>query len=494
MTMKLNLTVMQPTLLFQQDTGCIVKLENVGSAPLEVDLPPFDPTLPIVHVVSIQTGAEDEYRRRESPQAIRVGPTSMVAGASEDIEFGLLEVVRQLAPGYYDIRVAWEYNGGAQRAVSQFVRVKVLPTTPKSLELVEAVGGRGGYKFGAWVNLSGNPNEPSRIVRSSFALMAGGGIKDVLTITECSLSSRPVLSAPASGTALRNHWIAWIDGRRLNYTHVDEQLGVLRCQHMKLPENGVEIVAPLYSDMVLDTTVRPEGSALLYQSAPDGSHFRLQTLQLTSKKAAPRGEATFAGLKPLWIISHVRSAEQRLVTYLQAEGTQLALHLAPWPGIRSNLVRPTRLADWTGSFVAAGATLGEDNSIRGGVLMWKMFEDAPRRLVLISWRVSGENVVDRQEEQTIDWHPNDPVREARIGVSDSGTTTALIADAEGKWQVFDGQGNLQPVPPEFEKSKQPMELAFMGGVGEPILICGTIRNGFKIIQLDGSLIPSRMTI
>ena len=126
--------------------------------------------------------------------------------------------------------------------------------------------------------------------------------------------------------------------------------------------------------------------------------------------------------------------------------------------------------------------------------MWKMFEDAPRRLSLISWRVSGENVVDKQEEQTIDWHPNEPVREARIGVSDSGTTAALIADAEGKWQVFDGQGNLQPVPPEFEKSKQPMELAFMGGVGEPILICGTIHNGFKIIQLDGSPIPPRMTM
>ncbi|MBU0968850.1 MAG: hypothetical protein KKA54_21030, partial [Proteobacteria bacterium] len=129
------------------------------------------------------------------------------------------------------------------------------------------------------------------------------------------------------------------------------------------------------------------------------------------------------------------------------------------------------------------------DSILGAFLVWKMEDDAPRKLVLISWTVSLQNVVETTGELLIDWHPNTPVRYARVGVNDNGDPVALIKDDEGTWHVFDGD-ILQPVPAEFAKTKQPLEPGFLNGDAEPLLICGTFGNGFKIIQVDGSPLPS----
>jgi hypothetical protein len=490
MTLKLDLTVTEPRLLYQQDTHCVARLGNAGVVPVEVGIPPLDRTLPIVHVFNVQTGAEDEYRRKGRSRTMPLGPGAMAPGASLDSEFRLLAIVPQLPPGYYDIRVIWEYNGGGRRAESQFVRVQVLGTTPKSLKLVEAVGGRGGYKFGVSVNLSGDPDEPPRILRSSFALMTNGGVEDVLPVSECSLSCRPVMSAPAVGEPLRSHWIAWVDGQTVHYVHVDDNLGVGDQQSFPLPSSAMEIVPPLYGAPVESPSVSAPGGILLYQGAVGGPEFSLHSVWLTHEQAKGLGAVNLPGPKPLWIMSHVRSSNQWLVTYLQTDGAQLSLCLASWPGIQSSLPGPIPLADWPGELICAGATMGKDDLIMGGLLMWKMREDGLRRLVLMSWKVSPDNACDSQE-QVIDWRPDAPVREARIGIRDDGQAAALIMNEDGTWQAFDGEG-VQPVPGDLRKSKQPLELGFMNGIGKPVLIAGTVGLGFKVVGLDGSPLPTRL--
>ncbi|MBU4261435.1 MAG: hypothetical protein KKC76_06080 [Proteobacteria bacterium] len=490
MALKINLIVTQTDLLYQQDTQCVVNLHNAGGTTLEVGIPPFDVTLPVVHVVNVQTGAEDVYRKKRQTSAIQHDPVSMAAGAAMDTYFNLQDIVPQLLPGYYDIKVAWEYNNGAELAESQVVRLRVSPTTPKNLHLVQAIGGQSGFAYGVWVNLPGDPEKPCTIVHSSFALMVNGQVADVVPLLDCGSAHLPIMSAPANGAALRSHWIAWIDGQNLHYTHVDGDSGVVAPrQSLPLPvTEDMDIVAPLHGSTKGDSGLPPEGGILLCHGTRGGAGFHLHSIRLELDNAQGMGATTLNGAKPVWIMSHVRSNEQYLATYAQQEGGELSLFLAPWPGSKSSLPDSSLLMKWTCSFLASGATIGAGDAILGAFLVWKTEDDAPRKLVLISWAVSPQNVVETTGELLIDWHPNTPVRDARVGVNDNGEPIALIKDDEGTWHVFDGD-ILQPVPGEFSKTKQPIEPGFLNGNAEPLLICGTIGYGFKIIQVDGSPLP-----
>jgi hypothetical protein len=491
MALKINLIVTQTDLLYQQDAQCVVNLNNAGGTTLAVGIPPFDVTLPVVHVVNVQTGAEDEYRRKRQTSAIQHDPVSMAAGAAMDTYFNLHDIVPQLLPGYYDIKVVWEYNNGEEIAESQAVRLRVFPTTPKSLHLVRAVGGQSGFIYGVWVNLPGDPEKPCTIVRSSFALMVNGQVADVAPVMECGASHLPILSAPANGVALRSHWIAWIDEQNLHYTYVDGDSGVVASrQTLPLPvTEDMDIVAPLHGGMKGDPGMTPEGGILLCHGTRGGAGFHLHSIRLEMDNAQGMGATTLNGAKPVWIMSHVRSNEQYLATYAQQAGKELSLFLAPWPGSKSSLPDSSLLMTWSCSFLAAGAAIAADDAILGGFLVWKTGDDVPRKLVLLSWSVSLQNVFETTGELPIDWHPNTPVRDARVGVNDNGAPVALIKDDEGAWHIFDGD-ILQPVPAEFTKSRQPIEPGFLNGNGDPLLICGTIGYGFKIIQADGSPLPS----
>lgn len=493
MSLRTTLDVKTTTLLYQQDTYCSVGLKNRGTKPVEILVPPLDKTMPIVHVCNVQTGAEDIYQREPAARSVRHESGQLPPGESVESEFRLFDVVPVLDPGDYDIRIGWTYDEGAATSQSETVRIKVLPTTPKSLAMADAYGGNGGLKFGVWVNLAGVPDGPPTIVRNRLTLKKGGGVSQVLQVAECVPSCRPVVSSPAVGTVVGSQWVGWVDGTVLYFTHVDDELGVAALQSGALPEEGFDIVAPLYSEAVVDTTVRPAGGMLLCQGSGDGSQFGLQALQLKADQVSPLGAVTLAGPKPRWIMSHVRSSGQRLVSYVQSGGTEFVLNMAPWPGIKSNMPGSLRMASWPGEFIAAGASMDRDDGIRGGILFWKMTDEGPRQLVLATWSVSSSNEFAEGQELEVDWHPNEAVREARIGLSDDGAPAALIADEEGTWKILDGQGNLQPVPIQFEKTKQTLELAFMNGVGEPLLICGTVSAGLRILRLDGSPLPPRPT-
>jgi len=491
MALVLKLVIEGTVLLYQQDTTCTVTLSNSGPGLVKLMLPKMDPTMPIVRVVNVQTGAEERHHRSRKGVKVRDEPLELPAKDSLEAEFSLWEIVPELAPGEYEISVIWEYNNGEATAESNGVRIKVLPSTPKNLYRVNAVGGRSGVSFGVWVDVA---SDPPRIFRGSFSLMNGGGLDEISTVCNAKVTSSPVLSAPAGRTPLQSHWIAWKDGSTLNYTHVDDEMGVLRSKETPLPEGEVEIVAPLYSDQVRDATERPDGGVLLCQSAPGGATFQLQTIVLTPKRARSLGVASLPGTRPRWMTSLFRSSEERWITYLQVDASRISLSMAPWPGEKDKKYPgPTHLTDWTGGFLAAHATLDGENTIHGGILIWKAMEDESRKLVLIPWAVSSTNAFALREEHVIDWEPAVSIREARIAVSDNGIPAALLCDEEENWHTYDGKGKVLPAPPAFQKSKQPLELGFLNGGGEPLLICGTVLMGFKIIRFDGSPLPPSRT-
>jgi len=481
-----SLAIATPSLLYQQDTNCTVTLHNSGAGPVEVLVPPLEETLPIVHMRDVRTGEEKIYRRQPSPKGAVFESGQLPPGESVETGFKLLDVVPSLATGEYDTRVAWEYDGDTGLAESQPVRVKVVPTTPAHLRLADAVGGRGVVKYGVWLNRSG---DPPQIVRNRFTLRAGGGVSHLLPVAECERGSRPALSAPAVGKVARSQWVAWVDRGTLRFTHVDDKLGVAAVQSFPLSVEAA-IVVPLFSAEEVDTTVRPVGGALLMATGPNRDHFRLRSLRLTPEGAIPLGETTLPGPLPGWIMSHARSAGDRFVTYLQATDGRTTLHRAPWPGFGEGGDVGARLVEWSGKFVAAGAAIDAGGVVHGGTLLWTAGEAGDGTLMLIGWTVHPDGGYREVHRRAVDWDPARPILVAKMAVSQRGDLAVLVGVNEDGWYVYTGDLGLRPLPAKIQPANDALEVGFLDGVGEPLLIIGTQSHGWLTTRLDGSPLPA----
>lgn len=487
MSLRVQFTLEKTELLYQQNAYCTVLLKNIGSSQLAVSVPPMDVSNPTVYLMNVQTGVEDAYQRMPGARKIDPGPGELSPGDDVESGFYLFSIVPELEPGHYDMRITWAYNNGLAIAESETTRIKVLPTTPKNLQMANAFGGHGDLKYAVWINLAGDPNEPPNIIRSRFTLKEGGGVSDVILVASGTVSCKPVLSSPMVGKVAASQWIAWIDNKELHFTHVDDELGVSEPQNLPLALDGIEIIPPLYSAEVEDTRVRPPGGVLLQHSLPEANQFRLDSVQLAPGGAKSLGHLIIPGEKPLWAMSHVLSSKQWLVTYLQKQDGGLLLSYSLWPGMHVENIQPVNLALWKSQLITASACVDAEDTIHGGILMWKTPNDKPRRLVLETWTFKGEDIATK--EHPLEWRPNQLIKDARISVSDTGLPAALIADQEGNWFITVNGGELKPLPPEIQKTRQAIEIVFMGGIADPLLVCGTVSRGFNILQLDGSPLP-----
>jgi len=489
MSLRIQLSLEDTELLYQQNVYMTIFLKNVGANPLSVDVPAMDENNPVVHLTNIQTGVEDTIQHFASARAADMAPGQLPPGEVAQAGFYLLDYAPELEPGFYDVCVSWFYENGQKQAKSNSIRIKILPDTPKNMTMANAVGGQGEIKYAAWINLAGDPNLPPDIVRGRFTFKKGGGVSEVQKVTAANVQSIPVLSSPMVGNVAASQWVAWLGNGSLNYCHVDDELGVSEIANVPVAFEELEIIPPIYSAEVEDTTVRPLGGVLLQHPQPGGSEFRLDTVQLAADEAKSLGHLIVAGDKPVWAMSHVRSSQQWLVTYLQEQQSGLLLSYCPWPGFPTENPAPVNLALWKSQFIAANATVAADDTIHGGILMWKKPKEKPRRLVLETWTLVGDNI--NTQEHPLDWPPNQLIKDARVGVSDTGLLVALLADEEGNWFVTVNGGEFQPLPVEIQKTRQVLDIAFMEGEGDPLLVCGNISRGFNILQLDGMPLPPK---
>ncbi len=487
MSLQLQFSMDSTNLLYQQDTNIHVTLANIGQVSLDVMHPKMDNSQPIVHVTNSNTGNEEIFRSLPDSHKFGEEPLLLAPGQQLLYDFNLLGIVTNLDPGTYEVSLAWEFNQGNEVAESESMGLTVLPTTPQNIHLVDAVGGRGTVKNCIWVNLAG---DTPRIVRSSLSLQQGGTVSNIMAVAPSKLKAKPVMSAPASGLPLRNHWVAWIEGLVLKYTHVDSDLGVLPTRHISLPNPFLEIVKPLYSEQSGDPAIRPPGEALLYQETAGASQFSLIRLELREENVSNTSVVSFFGPKPSWIMSHVFTPDKRVVTYLQKQGTEVALYLAVWPSEKNNQESPIRISSWEGNLRGIDARLGKDKVIRGGLIIEKTNQDGVWQVFFISWSISETGEVKIGPEQILDWEPANAIAEARIAINDTGVSAALIKDEEGTWHVWSSEG-LSMVGPKYQKSKQPVKIAFIDGVGKPCLICASVAHGLEIVNIDGTPIPPR---
>jgi len=487
MVLLIYLAIDQAVFFYQQDTICSIRLVNSSQSNMTVPMLGTDTISPIIYTCNTNTGQENVYKNRP-PSRSRSKSTILAPGEEIEDQFSLLSQIPDLPPGEYEISVGWEYNE-TEIARSNAVQIKILPSAPARLNMVNMIGGKSGNKLAAWVDLA---NKPHSILLSGIDLNPGGGIVELTKIAKCDQLTDPILSSPVNKTPLRSKRIAWISGKELNYAYFDQDTTKIKPRKLKLSATDPQLLAPLYSIGSSDHRALQDSLALIYSSLTADNKFQLQTVRISAKKAELIGQAELPGSKPIWTANHAHSEQNFLMTYIQAEANTLRLHSAPWPGTIRGHLHPKPLAEFKGKFLAADAALVNDGVVRGGILMRKYTEGAPNKLVIIPWTLDEDSKFELQSEHTIDWEPVDLIQAAIMRVSDGGRPVALFTDVEETWHIYDGKGKLLPMPATYQKTKQLIEIGFINGISDPLLICGTTNNGFKIIQLDGSPIPPRM--
>lgn len=482
MALDVKLTVEKTEFLFQESPRCLLDLTNTGKDTIQISNPVSSLTMPVFKLVDGRTGEESVFQKKPSEweEDIR---EPLPPGKSLERGFFLLDEIKIAAPGSYRLSVLYEYDAG-KKAESAPVKLNVLPVTPKNLSLIgNGPWGSIAVQYGAWVNLAA---DPPQIMRTHFEALPGGGVRASHAIAKAELESRPVLSAPPNRSTAKSHWVGWLDENYLRFAHFDENMGPSPVGKFELPKLELEIISPLHSDPVTDTRVRPNAAALIWMGDPDGTRSGLQVVELAPNKATAGGTVNLPGARPGWMASFERSNVAPLVLYTQAAGERVVLSSVLWPA-KEKSSPPTKLLEWKGKFVAAGATIDAADAILGAVLLWSSAGDA---LELVSWSWDAKGSFAEGEKQKVEWEYGKKLDSAFVRVNSQGAPVAALRDEEGKWSVFTGEEKPLPLPGAYAQTKLPFDISFLGGT-EPVLIGGRNQMGFEMIKLDGSPLPAK---
>jgi hypothetical protein len=484
MTLSVDLSPAQSTLLYQQDMTFAVTLRNAGAQELSVRKSSMDESVPIVHTLHVRTGIERWHRRPPRGKTAEAFPLNIAPGAAISDQFDLMDIVEDLEPGEYDVSVIWTY-GMAQKAESPAVRVNVLSATPRGLFLADAIGGVGEAKFGVWVNLA---REPFTLVRSTLQLKPGLTVISRNLGVECTAACRPVLAAPVRDEVLTTHWVAWIEARDLVAFCVNDFQGIGKPQRLSLAAAPATILGPLHGQASpTDEAAWTDGGALLCYT--QASQFTLQTVELTQTRLAVRQQAVVAGPGPGWAHCHARTDGDRLVTFAQWQNDTVTLRTRPWPGFPAKGSIPDKWHQWPGVLLGGAAAFDLNEKLHGALLLVSGAEGQEKKIMLASWSISAKNEFALGPQRELERHAGMPIDDCAIGISDRGEAVALIRDKQGTWDFYGYDGKRVELPFGLARTFLPIRPGFLRGNGQPLLICGRLERGLSIVQLDGTPLP-----
>lgn len=487
MILDVQLKVERNELVFQENPVCRLDLMNNGQRELQVPHPMFNPHMPVMRVIHVQTGAEVFQQGKAPVTGDNYQP--LPPGGKLDYEFPLLSKVTFPAPGDYEVSAILPYDMAEERAESKPVRFKVKPAIPMNLSLASAAGGWSGVQYGACVNTMSDPPE---ILRYGFSLSSEDGVDYVQRVAKAALRSIPSLSAPANQTVAHNHWVAWLDEERMYFSHIDPVLGATAVQKSKLPAGtGAEIVSPLHLGALDPGQERPSGAALLWIGGPAGQAWQFQTVHVSPAGDVRTGAKTLlTGARPLWMRSHEQKDGHRFVTYVQSMPEGIVLNMVSWPDAARPSNKTNTLVEWgKAHFLAAHTTMTREDVVYGATLMLPAEPDIPK-LDMVVWKLDAKGRYSEHLREDVQWEYAKPVTKAIVRVGPLGTPAALLADDKGQWSVY-WQGRVQPAPAALAATKLCLDLAFLSQA-EPVFIAAEQTSGFRVLQLNGEPLPERM--
>ena len=400
--------------------------------------------------------------------------------------FSLSEFLPGARPGRYEVSALWEWGDG-HRVESNVVEVELLPTTARADAWVSRTPGRDDERWGVWVDVAGD--EP-QVVRSRLVLGAGGGVRETQALWPCSRRARPMLSTSFPERPVSGQWVAWIDGGDLLYGWVDGAGQVSKLRKQALPRDDALLAAPLHCEERSAGGDPPVGAALLVMGPPGGAEFGVQAIAL-DKRATAGGLAAARGPRPEHVWSHAFAANQRWLAMLQQQGPRMVLLTSPWPGLRRADIHVVESGVWEGRLLAADAGMLADGTA-GGAALLHVQRGGRNHLELVSWSLRSDGSCAPGETFELAWEWHREIRDARVALRQDGRPGALIRDAvDGQWWVWDGQQDPAPVIGEWCRSDQPVRLAFLGGVAEPLVVGGRFEHGWGVAFPDGRPLPAR---
>ena len=483
MSLEINFSIEKTKLLVGESPICLVQLKNTGSDSFEILQPLGGGGMPAFRVVNILTGAERVVYGNFEASGI---PTTQMLSPDEvvPVHIPLLHNINLLTAGKYLISAVYEFNNGKNKAESKPVQVIVHSQAVHNLFLDSV---QGSSVYGVAVNQAADPPD---IILSRFDMMAEGGVGLVKAVGKGGMQTKPYISVTKNKDASAGNWIGWLENNVLKFTHFDENMGVSSAGEFTLPATNAEIVPPLYIKSNVGWGVRATGDVLLWAGGDTSRQSSLQVIHLvhTGKDVMAKAGMmiNFSAGRPIWSMHHARSDGARLVTFIEANKGRLILSTVAVPE-EGAPVEFAEIKSLQGDFVAAGATMGLDDVIRGAVLVWTGPEDK-QKLELIGWSLDTGGAITEHYRTTLPWSSTVPVGSAKVRVRENGDPAVLLSPLEVEWFVYDGYGKLVPVPAPYKETKLAIDIAFFGG-SEVVLICVEEIGGFTVKRLDGSDLP-----
>ena len=482
MPLKISFSIDKTQLIVGESPVCQIQLTNTGQKPLEIIQPVSGGGLPAFRVKNIYTGAEELIQGNIMPNAIT--PTRIInPGEVISIPLPLLNCVGELQVGEYLISAVYLLNNGREHVESDTVKVNIAQIAVSNLFLDSV---QGTTVNGVFVN---SASAIPQIVATQFELNANGGVKMMIPVGKGTLRSRPCISLPPNNGPSLGNWIAWKDNNLLEFVHYDVEMGLSQTGQFTLPSNDCEIVPTLHIEQNAAFGVRAAGEVIVWtggETNRDSSLKFINLIPMENKVIARSGmSVNLAGERPEWIRHYVRSDGSKIITFLRKDNHKICLYSLLLPEKGGAGIK--QLKEWTGDFVAIGATLGFDDVLRIAVLFWGD-EGGEQKLEVLGLALNSGNKITKYHQSIIPWGATVNVESAKVRVRDNGDPAILIRSLDGRWAVYDGYGKLVPVPAPYNESKLAIDIAFFNGT-EIVIICAEMNGTISIKRLDGSNLP-----
>lgn len=495
MPVNVELKIEPAEALVEQDLTYQLKLTNTGKAPVAILHPLVAVTMPIWHVRSIDTGEERIFQGKQYKfRALETQP--LEAGESFDCELPLLEKVSIEKPGTYEITAEYHWDGDKYSAISNPVRVKLVPTAPRDLHLVSVAGGLSVQYLGVWRQ---DDEEGSQLLLAKFGFYDRPNVSSVTLLGSVGKSPvKPYLSVPVNREIVSRQWIAWLeDGAIAGFRVEDMKKDGKLVKRLKLPEVKTMIFPPLLP--LPESSQDGEAAVVVLCQTSDIGKSNIQIAVIEDDGRIEEGPATpLEGGPAIWGTGvALISGERRVFSVardVQGEKKTLTLQCTSWPKGAPQL-KPMGSVKFEGDLLAARLFLGEEDEIHGAVLAQVVDAKGEVSVALHPWSQNKEGKIEPGEPVKVDWQTTESVREGKIGVTTQAETFGALRDKNDAWyflRVDGGRGKVSPIPGAAGAATGIWELATLGVDKQvPIIMYTMPYVGFRFAKPDGSPISTK---
>jgi len=481
MPLALSLKFTKTEYLLGENPPFTLTIENPGPELVEIPTTDLGSGMPAIRIVDLSTGA-DRIVRPEKVLPFSMETITLAVGQKKSVFYLLKDFAPLASPGRFMISAIYEWDKGLQKAESPAVQITIGQTAVHNLSIDNPTAP---YAMAAFINSAAE--KPDLIV-GDVVLLPGGGFSFVRNVGKATMGVKPILGVHANKTPGNGRYLAFTHDSKLSFLHIDTTKGATVLGSIPLKPRS-ELIAPVFCGPNTEPGARGGGEALILTPDALGS-FALKVVYIAPGNpptASDGPSIAVPGRTPAWIANFFRADKAKVVAFIRSVPGKATLHLGQWPREGKVNEPPTLALTWDGDFVAAGASIGADDIIRGCALVW-MGPPGERSLEAMSFTIDEKLKAETEPLGALPWEIVTPIDTAIVRVRIKGKPAILLRSGKGDWTVFDGTGKQAPVPVPYTSTKLPIDLAFFGD-NEAVLVLAEMTGSLAVKRLDGSDLP-----